>query len=340
MQTCHWCARRVSVPLPVRGVNVMKQLLLFIGLLLGSAAGGAGASVTPAHPPEFAGISQWINSPPLTLAGLRGKVVLIDFWAYSCINCLRAMPHVEHLYETYKDKGLVVIGVHSPEFDFEKDLANVKDAVTRLGITYPVATDNHLGTWNAWQNLYWPAEYLIDQNGNLIGHHYGEGDYLKMENAIRLLLGMNLLPENGSAGNSAAGAVVASPEMYIGSAKQKNLASPETGHNGTRHFSIPARLAMNRFALSGVWEISDKYAQLASAHGELQLHFKAGKLHMVASSEQPTPLEIVVDGKLQPTITVQTSRLYTLFDSDDYREHSLTLRIPQAGLQIYTFTFG
>jgi Thiol-disulfide isomerase and thioredoxins len=317
----------------------MKKLLLFVGLLLGAVSGGAEAATTPTQPPELAGIAQWINSPPLTMSGLRGKVVLIDFWAYSCINCLRAMPHVEHLYETYKDKGLVVIGVHSPEFDFEKDSTNVKDAVTRLGITYPVAMDSDLGTWNAWRNQYWPAEYLIDQNGNLIGHHYGEGDYLKMENAIRLLLGMSLLQEKGSPGDSALGAV-GSPEMYVGSTKQQNLASPENGHNGTRRFSIPPRLALNRFALASVWEISDKYARLASAHGELQLHFKAGKLHMVASSAQPIPLEVFIDGKPQPTITVQASRLYTLFDSDDYREHSLTLRIPQAGLQIYTFTFG
>lgn len=290
--------------------------------------------------PEFSGIGHWINAEPLSMTALHGKVVLIDFWAYSCINCLRAIPHVEQLYETYRNQGLVVIGVHSPEFDFEKVPAHVRDAVKRLGITYPVALDSDLDTWNAWHNQYWPAEYLIDQNGDLIGHHYGEGDYLKMENAIRLLLGMNLLQENGGSGDAASGAATDSPEMYLGSAMQKNLASPETGHNGIRHFSIPARLALNRFALSGAWEITDKYARLAGAHGELQLHFSAGKLNMVASSGQPVTLEISIDGKPQPAVTVQASRLYTLFESGDHREHSLILRIPQAGLQIYTFSFG
>ncbi|WP_426701048.1 thioredoxin family protein [Rhodanobacter sp. Col0626] len=182
----------------------VRCLLLALMISSGAAAARSTSSV-----PEFVGIRPWINSVPLHLSDLRGKVVLVDFWAYSCINCIHTTPHVEHLYETYKDKGLVVIGVHSPEFDIEKNLGNVRDAVKRLGITYPVAVDNNLATWNAWHNEYWPAEYLIDQNGQLIGHHYGEGDYPRMENAIRLLLGLDLLHDNGASGkpvSDAAGA--------------------------------------------------------------------------------------------------------------------------------------
>lgn len=317
----------------------MKKLLLFAGLLLGAVSGGAEAAATPAQPPEFAGISRWINSPPLTLAGLRGKVVLIDFWAYSCINCLRAMPHTEHLYETYKDRGLVVVGVHSPEFDFENVPANVENAVKRLGVTYPVALDGDLGTWNAWHNQYWPAQYLIDRDGNLIGHQYGEGNYLRMENAIRLLLGMDPLPKDAGTDDAALGRI-ASPEMFLGSLHQKNLAGADGARDGTRRFTMPPRLALNQFGLSGLWEIAGEYARLSGDQGEVRLRFKAGKLHVVASSSQPVTLEVSIDGKPQPSITVQASRLYTLFDSSDYREHSLILRIPQPGLQIYTFTFG
>jgi Thiol-disulfide isomerase and thioredoxins len=319
----------------------MKKLLLFAGLLLGAVSGMAGATTMPtlAQAPEFAGIDHWFNSPPLTMAGLRGKVVLIDFWAYSCINCVRAMPHVEHWYETYRDKGLVVVGVHSPEFDFEHDPANVQAAVKRLGVTYPVAMDGHMDTWQAWHNQYWPAEYLVDRNGQLIGHHYGEGDYDRMENAIRLLLGLDKLPPAGSANTFDPGPGD-TPELHLGSHDQSGFGSVENGSEGVHRFSPPARLAVHHYALTGQWEIMPQYARLVGTRGELQLRFKAAKLYMVASAEQATPLEVSVDGKPQPPVTVQGSRLYTLFDSHDDREHLLILRIPQRDLHVYSFTFG
>ena len=316
----------------------MKRLscsLLLICTLLGASAAEGGTQVVP----EFQGITQWMNSTPLTMASLRGKVVLIDFWAYSCINCLRAMPHVEHLYKTYRDQGLVVVGVHSPEFDFESNPQNVASALARLGITYPVAIDNNLRTWNAWHNEYWPAEYLIDQNGMLIGHQYGEGNYLRMENAVRLLLGMGSLQASGAVENAELKGV-GSPEMALGSNHQKALASPEGGRNGTRRFTSPARLTVNKFALSGVWEITDQYARTAGKGSELTLRFKAGKLHVVASAGQPIVLAVSIDGKPQPSVTIEGSRLYTLFDSNDYGVHQLRLRIEQPGVKIYTLTFG
>jgi thiol-disulfide isomerase/thioredoxin len=312
---------------------LLRAFVLSLLIVCGtSSAQGAGPA------PELTGISRWINSPPLTMPGLRGKVVLIDFWAYSCINCLRAMPRTEHLYETYKDKGLVVIGVHSPEFDFEGQTANVENAVKRLGVTYPIALDNELGTWNAWHNQYWPAEYLIDRNGNLIGHQFGEGNYLRMENAVRLLLGMSLLQKDASSDDALD--KIASPEMFFGSMHLKNLAGVDTPHNGIQRFTMPNHLALNQFGLSGAWEITHQYARLSGDHGEIHLRFKAGRLHMVASSDQPITLDVQIDGKPQPPVSVQVSQLYTLFDSNDYREHSLVLRIPQQGLHVYTFTFG
>ncbi|MEW9573598.1 redoxin domain-containing protein [Rhodanobacter sp. Si-c] len=289
--------------------------------------------------PDFTGIDRWINSPPLTMANLRGKVVLVDFWAYSCINCVRELPHVEHLYETYKDKGLMVIGVHSPEFDFEQSPSNVTAAVHRMGITFPVALDSEHATWNGWHNQYWPAEYLIGQNGQLIGHQYGEGGYLRMENAIRLLLGLDALPDTAAA-NGYTPSADDTPELHLGSFDQSGLDSSEDGHNGKRHFAAPVQPAPNHYALNGLWETTDEYAGLLGAQGDIELRFKATKLYMVASASSPITLEVTIDGKPQPPVTVQGSRLYTLFDGGTDGSHLLKLHIPAKGLQVYSFSFG
>ena len=315
----------------------MKKLMLFAGLLLGFVTGSATAA-TPTQAPELAGIDHWFNSPPLSMAGLRGKVVLIDFWAYSCINCIRAMPHVEQLYETYKDQGLVVIGVHSPEFDFEHDPANVQNAIAQLGVTYPVAMDSRLSTWNAWHNQFWPAEYLVDQEGKLIGHHYGEGGYDKMENAIRLLLGMDM--KAGSSATLFRPGPGDTPELHLGTTGQLGFGNSQSSSEGTRRYSLPGTLALHTFALGGQWEITRQYARAVGGELELQLRFKAARLYMVASAAQALALEVSVDGKPQPAVTVQASRLYTLFDSSDDGEHLLRLRIPRGDLRVYSFTFG
>lgn len=299
------------------------------------------ATANLSQPPEFAGITQWLNSPPLTMAGLRGKVVLIDFWAYSCINCVRALPHVEHLYQAYKDKGLVVVGVHTPEFDFEADPANVQAAIRRLGISYPVAMDNHAGTWNAWHNQFWPAEYLVDQNGRLIGHHYGEGAYDVMENAVRVLLGLGPLP-TGDAATGHAPAPGETPELHLGSATQSGLddAEARNGGNGMHRFSASGGPAANHYVLDGRWEITDEYARLAGSEGDIKLRFKAAKVYVVASAAQPVTLQVTVDGKPQPAVTVQGSQLYALYDGAADGEHVLVLHVPQSGVQVYSFTFG
>jgi len=287
--------------------------------------------------PEFTGIAGWLNSKPLTMQGLRGKVVLVDFWAYSCINCIRTFPHVTQWYEKYKDKGLVIVGVHAPEFDFERQEGNVRDAIKRYNITYPVALDNDLKTWDAFSNQYWPAEYLIDKNGNIVSKRFGEGHYLETENQIRTLLG--LPPLQGDEAPSTLG-MVGSPEMYFGSDRQEFLASPESGRLGTRDFTAPTRLELNKFALVGAWEIGRENATLVGDHGEIRLHYKAAKLHMVASAIAPTTLEIIVDGKPQPPVTVQGSMLYTLVNGSDYKDHVVTIKIPKNSFHAFTFTFG
>ncbi|PMS17017.1 thioredoxin [Trinickia dabaoshanensis] len=157
----------------------------------GMSSPGAAAIATGAPAPEFAGIERWLNGPPTSLRQLRGKVVLVDFWTFDCINCVHTLPHVESLYEKYRDKGLVVIGVHTPEYAFERDTKNLTDAIKRYGITYPVAQDNQYATWNAYGNQYWPAVYLLDKKGNLVYSHFGEGSYAETEAQVRTLLGLS-----------------------------------------------------------------------------------------------------------------------------------------------------
>lgn len=324
------------------GLTAGIGTLAVIGAILAGGLFGWAprARAVPATAPEFAGISHWINSPPLTMKQLRGKVVLIDFWAYSCINCLRTFPHLTRWYQEYKDKGLVIVGVHSPEFDFGKNLANIQRAVKRFHIRYPVAMDSHMETWRAWDNQYWPAEYLVDKQGNVILHHFGEGRYLEMENAIRNQLG--LPPKARETGMPPAPdfAAIGSPEMYFGLAREQYMANAHGPARQTYNYRAPDTLQLNQFALDGRWRMTAEYAELVTGSGEIRLHFKAGKLHMVASSDKPVTLTIRVDGKKQPPVTVHESRLYTLFDSDDYRDHVVVIDIPQAGLRAFTFTFG
>ena len=286
--------------------------------------------------PEFTGISNWLNSQPLTMASLKGKVVLVDFWTYSCINCIRTLPYVTKWYDTYKDQGFVVIGVHTPEFDFEKQIANVQDAINRFGIKYPVAQDNTYSTWNAYSNQYWPAEYLIDQNGNIVYTHFGEGEYDHTENAIRELIGMsaNVVPDNGVDLSG-----IASPEMYFGTARLQYL-TPQQSPSAQMNYTFPATLALNNFALQGNWKFSSEDTQLVSGSGSIKLKFHATKVHMVASSTAPAILTITVDGKVQPLVTVQSSELYTLFNGTSAADHVIEIKVNQAGFQAFTFTFS
>ncbi|HET7268236.1 MAG TPA: thioredoxin family protein [Oleiagrimonas sp.] len=317
------------------GTALVVGVMAICGLFGRPAAARA---AVPTTAPEFAGITHWINSPPLTMQGLRGKVVLIDFWAYSCINCLRTFPHVTRWYEKYKDDGLVIVGVHSPEFEFGKHLDNVKRAVKRFDIHYPVAMDSHMATWRAWNNRFWPAEYLVDRQGKVVLHHFGEGHYLEMENAIRKQLGLPPTQHTETDLPNLAG--IGSPEMYFGLAREQYMANDDSPSQTPHMYQAPESLPLNRFALQGLWKMTPQYAELVNDHGEIRLHFKAGKLHMVASSDKPVTLTITVDGKRQPPVTVHASRLYTLYDSDDYRDHIITIEIPHAGLRAFTFTFG
>jgi thiol-disulfide isomerase/thioredoxin len=316
-----------------------RAAMMFGALFAVAAPAGAAApalhSVGPA--PEFTGISAWLNSKPLTMAGLRGKIVLVDFWAYSCINCLRTLPFLIRWQHDYGNAGLVVVGVQTPEFKFEHDPKNVQAAIDRFHIDYPVALDNDMQTWNAFHNQYWPEEYLIDRQGNIVYTHAGEGDYDVTENAIRSLL--KAAPME-AATQGADIDKIGSPEMYFGLDRVDALASPEGPRPGTHPYTAPATLRLNTFALSGSWTLAGEHATLAGNGGKIELHCRSGKVFMVASSPKPQTLSVSVDGKPAGTVAVHESRLYTLFDSNDYREHTVTVTIPNAGFAAYTFTFG
>jgi cytochrome c biogenesis protein CcdA/thiol-disulfide isomerase/thioredoxin len=288
--------------------------------------------------PEFAGISQWINGEPLTLRKLRGKVVLIDFWTYSCINCLRTLPHVKAWYRTYQRRGLVVVGVHTPEFAFEHVASNVRSAVRRLGVEYPVALDNEYGTWNAWQNQYWPAKYLIDRRGHLRYYHFGEGEYGTTEARIRTLLGESAgaLPVAAELTDPTP-TVRTTPETYLG---YQRLARFPQGTYTPKQFAdyrFPGEpLHRDELAYAGSWRVNSDEI-VAGPGARLRLHFTAQKVHLVLGGHGT--VQVLLDGESRGTVRVRKSRLYTLLRLSELRNGLLELRF-SSGVRGYAFTFG
>jgi thiol-disulfide isomerase/thioredoxin len=314
----------------------MKSLRALIVFVLLAIAAPSYAEDIKGPAPDFTGIDHWLNSDPLTIESLRGKVVLVDFWTYSCINCIRTLPYVTKWYDTYKDKGLVVVGVHTPEFPFEKETANVETAIKRFNIHYPVAQDNEYGTFNAYKNHYWPAEYLIDRQGNIIRTHFGEGEYDEMEKAIQKALDVSM-PVGADAGSDLS--AIGSPEMYFGLKREEYQASDQAPKPGPNTFVAKGEPALNHYALDGQWTLDQEKAVSISPNAGITLKFRAPKLNMVASADQPVTLSIIVDGKAQPPVTVQAAQLYTLY-SGEAGTHLVTIKAAQPGLKAFTFTFG
>jgi thiol-disulfide isomerase/thioredoxin len=260
--------------------------------------------------PSFDGATGWLNSPPLTPADLRGKVVLVDFWTYTCINWLRQLPYVRAWAEKYAGQGLVVIGVHTPEFPFEKDADNVRQAVQDMMVTYPVATDNNYAVWLAFDNHYWPALYFADAQGRIRHHHFGEGEYQQSEMVIQ-----QLLAEAGSSGISrelvsvdargieaaADWASLRSPENYTGYERTENFASPGGAVAGKPHvYTVPAELRLNHWALSGDWMVGDQAVTLNTADGQIVYRFHARDLHLVMGPATPGTsirFRVLIDGQ-------------------------------------------
>jgi cytochrome c biogenesis protein CcdA/thiol-disulfide isomerase/thioredoxin len=311
--------------------------------------------------PSLNGAITWINSPPLTIAQLRGKVVLVDFWTYSCINCLRSLPYVRAWAQKYQASGLVVIGIHAPEFAFEKDEGNVRRAVKDLGITYPVAMDNNLTIWQAFNNQYWPAHYFIDTQGRIRGHAFGEGDYDKSEITIQKLLaeaGVRNVPTgivNPQSGGAQAAADIddlQSPETYLGYAKAENFIS-RTVRDKPSVYTAPGPYGRNQWGLTGTWTIGDEQVVLNKAPGKIVFRFHARDLHLVlGATGKPVRFHVTLDGKeagamhgadtdAQGNGTVTQQRLYQLIrQSGAIADHTFEIEFLDPGVEAFSFTFG
>jgi thiol-disulfide isomerase/thioredoxin len=314
-----------------------------------SSTGGQVLPVSQRHPaPDFAGIDGWLNTTPLTLSDLRGKVVLIDFWTFSCVNCVRTIPHLKVLYDAYKSDGFVIVGVHSPEFDFEMVPANVAAAVTRLGVTWPVAIDSQMATWNAYQNQYWPAEYLLDQQGRIAYTSFGEGDYTQTDAAVAALLNVHTAPLPSSTpvpSNT-------TPELYAGSERGQLADNEAYGALGApQKYPDPgAPQAQNAIQVTGTWTDQGQYLQ-ADTSGHVRLNFTADTVYIVAGTPGAAlPVSVKLDGKLVgpgsrgaaltgSSFTVTRQDLFQLLAGISPGYHLIDLTVP-AGFRIYTFTFG
>jgi cytochrome c biogenesis protein CcdA/thiol-disulfide isomerase/thioredoxin len=326
----------------------------------------SGGNATPGPAlAKISGETAWINSPPLTPASLRGKVVLVDFWTYSCINCLRTLPYVKAWYAKYKDRGLVIIGVHTPEFPFEKDEANVRRAVKELGISYPVAMDNNYGVWRNFNNEYWPADYFIDSTGHIRHHEFGEGNYDESEKWIRTLLEeANHQPLPDAATNVAATGTeappdsdeVKSPETYIGYERAQNFASPgRLGRDAAHLYQAPGDFKLNQWALTGNWNDAGQIATSLAPSCSIFYRFHARDLHLVmgpSNDEKPIRFRVTLDGKPPGADhgvdtdadgfgTVTENRLYQLIrQQGSVRDRTFRIEFLTPGVQAYSFTFG
>jgi len=306
----------------------------------------------------------WLNSAPLTSDSLRGKVVLVDFWTYSCINSLRNLPYIQRWAAKYKDAGLVVIGVHTPEFSFEKERPNVEWAVRDYKVAYPVAIDSDYRIWQSFNNEYWPADYFVDGKGRIRYHHFGEGDYDLSERIIQ-----ELLKENGATGLTESTVQVSaqgveappskderSPETYVGYHRAENFASPErVAQDARKTYTVPASLSLNHWGLSGAWNVRAESGLLEAAPGTIAFRFHSRDLHFVLGPRkdgQPVRFRVTLDGVApgdncgadcarDGTGVVKEPRLYQLIrQKDQIKDRTFTIEFLDPGVQAYVFTFG
>ncbi len=311
--------------------------------------------------PELAGIDAYLNTggQKISLAQYKGKnVVLVDFWTYSCINCQRTLPYLTKWYGKYKDQGLVIIGVHTPEFAFEHLQTNVQDALTRFGIEYPVVLDNEYSTWNAFGNQFWPREYLIDIDGYIVHDHAGEGEYDVTEKAIQTALaeratrlGTGAQVPGGTVSVAPADLTgIGSPETYFGSARNQFFANGAPFTAGAQTPTLPQAFSLNKLYLGGAWNFSDQYAT-AGAGSEVVYHYRSKDVYLVASSDSSADVEVTQDGNalgsvagadvsVTSVVTIGTSRLYKIVSNPSSGDHVLHFKVKSGTVHFFTFTFG
>ncbi len=303
--------------------------------------------------PEIARPSGFLNTDgaPVTLGQFKGeKVVLVDFWTYSCINCIRTTPYLNAWYEKYKDQGLEIVSIHTPEFAFERVLNNVQKATASMGIKYPVVLDNDYATWSAFKNQYWPRKYLIDIDGFIVYDHAGEGEYDVTEREIQKALDERARVRGEQATVSSDVVTpndvvevdfrkVGSPETYFGSARNEDLGNGVPGRAGVQQLEVPENITRNKLYLAGTWDIQEEYAE-TRGKGSILYKYKAKNVYLVMSAATPQQVEVLIDGQVSKTISVSEHTLYIIAEGDAYEEHTLEIRIPETGLEVYAFTFG
>ena len=302
--------------------------------------------------PNFIGIDRWINSEPLKIEQLKGKVVLVDFWTYTCINCIRTLPYLKEWDKKYRDEGLVIVGVHTPEFEFEKKYENVLKAVNDYEIKYPVAQDNNYATWSAFQNRYWPHEFLIDIDGYIRHDHIGEGNYEETEKTIQELLkerverlnNKNIINESISKPSEASVfefQKIGTPEIYFGyQFTRGNIGYDSIPQDSVADYNFPKSASKNFVYLSGKWKNNADNMELASDEGSILLIFEAKKINIVAGSENSSDAYVLLDNKNESISKIKEYKLYNLASAENYDTHAININIKGKGFRIYTFTFG
>lgn len=313
------------------------------------------------HAIEIAKPQGFINADNITISSLIGKkVILVDFWTYSCINCQRTIPYLNMWYSRYHDKGLEIIGIHSPEFEFEHNIDNVRQAVKKFGIQYPVVLDNEYASWGSYGNLYWPEEYLIDIDGFIVDKHAGEGDYDATESKIQSLLrerdeALGINESIARATDAPTNTInvdfskIASPETYFGAERNEYLGNGKKSVTGLQTLIQPATIQPNVLTLGGTWNFTSQYAE-TTGNNTIRFQYNAKNVYFVASAVNSAMVKVMIDGKPVGDIagqdvsngvtTVKDEQLYTLVGGKDYGVHTLELDIAQPGLRAYTFTFG
>jgi thiol-disulfide isomerase/thioredoxin len=300
--------------------------------------------------PEIIPGGEWYNSDPLTIESLRGKVILIDFWTYTCINCQRTLPYIRDWWSKYRDQGLVIIGVHSPEFEFEKNSENVKKAIQDFQLTYPIVQDNEFATWRAYDNRYWPAKYLIDKNGYIRYNHFGEGAYdeteLKIQELIKEIEDQSVTDKID---NPKYQVFSKTPETYLGYERIANFASNENIQMGEKaDYTFPEKLGNNQIAYSGSWIIDKEYAN-PQKNSKLEINFEAKEVFLVMRPKiDKSMVKVMIDGKeenygedvKEGIVTVDSDRLYKLVNLSKSGRHILLLEFLDSNTEVYAFTFG